>query len=82
MSLSKDYRGLDSGSSGLEQRREGNNIYFKHKGAVYVNVQSQDYVSLRWRNKHRKNDYQTGYSAYGASSFKLHIASYEDPIRL
>ena len=55
VTLSKTYQGLNYGYSGIKQSREGNLISFKHKGFVYMKIESKDYVTLRWRNKHRKN---------------------------
>ena len=47
--LSNSYAGLGKSSSTIQQKREGNNIIFRHRGPVYVRIQSQDYVTLRWR---------------------------------
>ena len=73
ISLNPDYRGLNSTSSSIKQRREGNNIFFQHKGPVYLRFHSADYVTLRWRNRHKVNNYQNGYSMYEASKFDIYM---------
>lgn len=49
--LNSKYQDINNMNSKITQRRIGNNlIAFDNYGPVYLNTESKDYVTLRWRN--------------------------------
>jgi hypothetical protein len=58
-------------NSKITQRRRPNNlISFDHYGTVYLNTESKDFVTLRWRNYQYKGNGK-GYEYFSPSTFRV-----------
>jgi hypothetical protein len=78
LTLARDYNGLENKRSQLNQRRKGNNIFFRQKGEVYMRVESKNTVGLQWMSEHPDTFNGYGYTYYDASSFRIHKANQGD----
>jgi len=71
--LSNKYDGLTKSTSNLNQRRVLNNyVSFNYLGPIYIGAQTEDFVTLRWKNYHNSSLNGFGYEYFTASSFRLH----------